>query len=78
MKSVRFRRVITGYRCHEDGCYSTAVWYIETESEFFHWCPKHAVAHMRDDRFWRSRVKIPGATKAQIGRPPTSRRGPAS
>ncbi len=68
---VKFRRVVTGYRCLESNCYNTAVWYIETEAEFFHWCPKHTVSHMRDAKFWRKRE-----TEA-YGKPRTTARNQA-
>lgn len=55
---LKFKRVVTGYRCLESSCYNTAVWYVETDGEFFHWCPKHAVAHMRDVRFWKKRFSF--------------------
>ena len=57
MRPFKFKRIITGHRCNEIRCYSVAVWYIETEAEFFHWCPKHAVTHMRDTRFWKKRIQ---------------------
>ena len=64
MTQVKFKRVVTGYRCHEMSCYDTAVWYIETEGEFFHWCPKHAVRYMGDAAFWRSKL----TSKARTGK----------
>jgi hypothetical protein len=53
---LKFRRVITGFRCHETDCFEQGVWYIETDSEFFHWCPKHAITYMGDRQFWVQRL----------------------
>ena len=63
MAQAKFRRVVTGFRCHHMNCYETAVWYAETESEFFHWCPNHAIKYMRDAVFWRSRILGNGKPK---------------
>ena len=54
-RPVRFKQVITGYRCHVSGCNEQGVWYVETKKEFFHWCKKHAVARMKDSKFWAER-----------------------
>jgi hypothetical protein len=75
---LKFRRVITGFRCHETDCFEQGVWYIETDAEFFHWCGKHAVTYMADIPFWES--KIPGLASSPSDEGPSrtrKRRKPA-
>ncbi len=70
--SVKFKRVVTGYRCHETNCYELGVWYVETEADFYHWCPKHAVSYMADADFWSekfARRTIAGEYTERVMRP---------
>jgi hypothetical protein len=52
----RMQWLVTGFRCEKRGCYEQAEWFVSFNTRASHWCAKHTVAQMLDEKFWEIRM----------------------